>query len=162
MKKNFLILLFFISLNFIASASEIGIILRKQLIKPGTPLVLVVSQIGFPDWVKAVRGRSQNYDFIAFIYKEYALRLDIDNETNNLTAILLEDNLVKLNGIPFKIGDEIEKVIASWGEPELREKNVLCYYKKGVYIDLDYNKKIAKIYISTPGEEIKTIPALTS
>lgn len=150
----FTLALFVLSLSTLPIfAKEIGIIINDKFIKPGDSVFYLVSQTGFPDGIKAVRGKNEEFDFIVFIYKSKELRIDINNNTNLLQGIMVQNNDVKIEGMSFKIGDDFKEVIAVWGKPDVNFDADICYWEKGIYFKTDQSGRIIQIYIAEPNNK---------
>lgn len=132
-----------------------GVIVGDAFIKAGMKVRYLWGIMGPPDQVWAMRGKDNvNQDYVKLDYYSHGLSFDINSMKNVVQGILIEQNsrTFQLKNCPFRIGQDYQIVLDSWGEPERKIQGTLAYWRRGVYIGIDDNKKISHIFITTPGK----------
>lgn len=145
----------------LAGQPEIGIIINNAFIHPGQSVQEVWGIAGFPDRIRAVRGKALKRDYVKCDYYTHEVTIDINSDTNTVQSILIEKNGVRLFGVPFKVGDPYEYAVKAWGQPEKKEPGYANYFKKGVVVGVGDTGIITLIHLSEPGkiEEEEERPA---
>jgi len=133
--------------------SQMGVIVNGQIITPGQDLLTVAGIAGFPDRIRAVRAKDEKMDYVMLSYFTYGVTIDIQNDSNTVQGILVQENSVKLVGIPFKLGESAQQVNKIWGKPDAEYPGYLCYWKRGLYIGVDGSGRISHLMIVAPGSE---------
>ncbi len=132
-------------------AQVTGVVINGATLHPGDSLPLVMGVAGPPDFVKAVRNQRPEDDYVMFQYPHLGVSFDINSSTNKIQGILVEGAASRLEGLPFRIGDNQLSVTSSWGRPERTETGLLVYWRRGVYLGLDDSGKIMRIFLTEPG-----------
>lgn len=128
-----------------------GVVINGATLHPGDPAALVMGVAGPPDFVKAVRNQRPEDDYVMFQYPHLGVSFDINSVTNKIQGILIEGSASRLEGLPFRIGDNQLSVTTSWGRPERTETGLLVYWRRGVYLGLDDSGKIKRVFLTEPG-----------
>lgn len=128
-----------------------GVVVNGSTLRPGDPMALVMGVAGPPDFVKAVRNQRPEDDYVMFQYPHLGVSFDINSSTNKIQGILVEGAASRLEGLPFRIGDNQLSVTTSWGRPERIETGLLVYWRRGVYLGLDDSGKILRVFLTEPG-----------
>jgi hypothetical protein len=156
MKNSLIISIAFIALIACAACAAdsppTGVRYGGELIAPGKSVAWVIGVMGPPDWFRAMRGKDTNSDYVMFEYRNPSIIIHIDNRTNNVKSIYVDDREVSIESVPFRVGESAKKVTAAWGEPENEQSNILVYWKRGVYVAVDDSGVIGSITLSEPGK----------
>ncbi len=151
-----LALLLTLSLQGITPAQEeqlCGVIVGETLLQPGQKAVFAFSNLGFPEQMWAMRGKTdKKTDYIKFDYVDHGITLDITNDDNVLKAILIRKSGLKMKGIPFDVGGSYDSVKKAWGEADKKEAGYANYFKKGVMIKVSDSGVIEIVAIYKPGK----------
>ncbi len=142
-----------------SSSGKAGILIGDSAISPGDKKEYIFAFLGVPDGIYAMRGKgSKKNDYVKLYYQEYDLSFDLSNEDNVIKAIILKGDL-RLQSIPFKIGDSYDDVKNKWGEPDKKEAGYANYVKKGVMFKISDTGIIELIAIFPPGTLELTPPS---
>ncbi|GMU54472.1 MAG: hypothetical protein AMXMBFR33_36180 [Candidatus Xenobia bacterium] len=133
-------------------AAVAGVVVNGSTLHPGAPMPLVIGVMGPPDFVRAMRGQRQEDDYVMFTYPNHGVSFDINSSTNKVQGILVEGSSARLEGVPFRIGDNQLSVTSSWGRPERTEVGMLVYWRRGVYLGLDDSGRILRVFLTEPGQ----------
>jgi len=137
----------------------VGVKVNGQLISPGLDYADVMAIMGPPDQIRAMRGKENAGDYVNFHYGSYGLSIDISNEKNDIQGILVEDNRNALQGVPFKLGDNYQTAYQVWGKPDQTygpdgsaAPQWVCYWHRGVYLQVGDQGRITIIFLVMPGK----------
>jgi hypothetical protein len=130
-----------------------GLMINGQRIVPGDSLTLVFGILGFPDQMRAMRGKDKSQDYIHLMYFSYGLSIDISSDTNVVKGLLLEDQKLKVPNLPFRIGEPYQKAVKIWGKADKESPGFICYWKRGVYLGVGDDGGITYIFLTEPGKE---------
>lgn len=132
-----------------------GIQVAGDIIQPGMRMTDIFGLLGPPDKIWAMRSKSDpKKDYVKMDYFTYGMAVDINNNTNDVHGILLQENnpSVKLMNCPFRIGQDQGAITATWGQPESVVNGVLNYWRRGVYFGIGQGGKISYMFMALPGE----------
>ncbi len=132
-----------------------GVLVGEQVIRSGDRLPIIWGFLGPPDKIWSMRGKkTKDDDYVKLDYFSYGFSVDVANNTNQVKGILVEENNVstRMVNCPFRIGQDISQVTASWGDPEKQVGNTLAYWRRGVYIGLTDDNKVKYLFFTYPGE----------
>lgn len=146
-----LVLILLLLVPALSQGQVTGVVVNGSTLHPGDPMALVMGVAGPPDFVKAVRNERAEDDYVMFQYPHLGVSFDINSKTNKIQGILVEGSASRLEGLPFRIGDNQLSVTSSWGRPERTETGLLVYWRRGVYLGLDDSGKILRIFLTEPG-----------
>ncbi|MCL5036483.1 MAG: hypothetical protein M1269_05110 [Chloroflexi bacterium] len=129
-----------------------GVLINQQMISPGESLLTLIGVAGFPDHIRAMRGKENENDYILMNYYTYGVSFDITSDTNVIKGILIEENNIEIQGVPFKIGEPYKKAVDEWGKPDKEYPGVIVFWKRGIYFGVEEKGKISHIFITSPGK----------
>jgi hypothetical protein len=130
-----------------------ALMINGQRISPGDSLAIVIGNLGFPDQMRAMRGKDKTQDYIHLMYFSYELSIDISSENNLVKGILLEDEKLKVPNLPFRIGEPYQKATKLWGKADKESPGFICYWKRGVYLGVGDDGGITYIFLTEPGKD---------
>ena len=130
-----------------------ALMINGQRIAPGDSLTIVFGILGFPDQMRAMRGKDKAQDYIHLMYFSYDLSFDITSDTNLVQGIMLQDQKLKVPNMPFKIGEPYQKAIKLWGKADKESPGFICYWKRGVYLGVGDDGGINTILLTQPGKD---------
>jgi hypothetical protein len=140
-----------------------AILINGMAITPGEVLQMLMGAAGPPDYVQAIRGKDVKDDYVMFAYDSYGISVHVKNinNTNNIVgAIVVRQNGISIENVPFKIGDDYKSVMNLWGQPDRQEPGFMAYWKRGVYVGVADNGLISNITLAEPGKfDDETKPA---
>lgn len=118
-------------------------------LSPGMPLNKVISSLGIPDNVKAVRGTSPDRDSIEITYARHGLVVRAMSGGSKIEGIevgpMFKGTFKSESGI--KLGVKYEMLIGEYGLPATLTAQVMRYPKRGLYFQLNNNRLLsAKTY----------------
>jgi hypothetical protein len=132
----------------------LSVMINGQRISPGDSLLVVIGIAGFPDQMRAMRGKKdKTQDYIHLNYLSLGLSVDISSDTNIVQGIIIEDQRLKIPNFPFKIGDPYQKPYHLWGKGDNETPGYLTYWDRGVYLVIGDEGKIITIFLTQPGKE---------
>lgn len=129
-----------------------GISVGQHVIRPGEALPVVFGVAGPPDQVRAMRSKKETDDYVMFSYYSQGFSVDINSKDNRIQGILVENRQVKLDGVPFAVGDPKAAAEKAFGQPDRTEKGVMAWWRRGVYVGVDEGGRIVNIFLAPPGK----------
>lgn len=132
--------------------SPAGVRLGDYVLRPGEALAVVMGVLGPPDHLRPMRSKEEKDDYVMLNYYTKGISLDIDGRSNCVQGILVESRQVKLEGVPFALGDSQQAVLTRWGQPEKTAAGVLAYWRRGVYVGVDDQGRLINFYLAPPGK----------
>ena len=139
-----------------------SVMINGQAISPGHVFQELLGAAGPPDHVQAVRSKEVANDYVLFAYDSLGVtaHITVVNNTNNVvSAIVVKDARVKIDNVPFKVGDDYRGIAEIWGQPDRQEPGFVAYWKRGVYVGVGEDGRITNITIAEPGKFDDQTPA---